>query len=103
MAELYREAVANLHEALQDPTTKDEAFGIIRTLIEAVILVPDDGQLRVELRGALAGILRLASGGGNDKSPGAYASGLGSIYVLEAQIKMVAGTRNHRELIPVCC
>ncbi|MBS3025438.1 recombinase family protein [Acidiphilium multivorum] len=92
MAELYREAVANLHEALQDPTTKDEAFGIIRTLIEAVILVPDDGQLRVELRGALAGILRLASGGGNDKSPGAGASGLGSTDVLVSQIKMVAGT-----------
>ncbi|WP_050807216.1 recombinase family protein [Acidiphilium sp. PM] len=98
MAELYREAVANLHEALQDPTTKDEAFSIIRTLIEAVILVPEGAELKVELRGALAGILRLASGGGNDKSPGACASGLGSISVLEAQIKMVAGNRNRHDL-----
>ena len=45
MAELYREAVANLHEALQDPATKDEAFSIIRTLIEAVILVPEGAEL----------------------------------------------------------
>ena len=61
LAEIYREKVAALHTALSDPRTNDEAFGIIRTLIDDVRLVPEDGQLRVELRGALAGILALTS------------------------------------------
>jgi hypothetical protein len=51
--------VAALHEALADPATKDEAFSIIRTLIDEVRLVPEAGELRVEIRGALAGILSL--------------------------------------------
>jgi hypothetical protein len=40
-----REKVAALHEALADPVTKDEAFGIIRTLIDELRLIPKDGQL----------------------------------------------------------
>ena len=48
LAEMYRERVAALHTALTDPRTKDEAFGIIRTLIDEVRLIPEDGQLRVE-------------------------------------------------------
>jgi site-specific DNA recombinase len=39
--------------ALSDPRTKDKAFGIIRTLIDEVRMVPEDRQLRIELRGAL--------------------------------------------------
>ncbi|HZD91811.1 MAG TPA: hypothetical protein VE224_17045, partial [Pseudolabrys sp.] len=62
LAELYRERVAALHEALLDPTTQDEAFGIIRTLIDEIRLIPDDGELKIELRGALAGILRKRCG-----------------------------------------
>ena len=65
LAEMYRERIGALHAALADPRTKDEAFGIIRTLIDEVRLIPEDGQLRVKLRGALAGILALAN---NDKN-----------------------------------
>ena len=51
--------MAELHLALAAPRTKDEAFTIIRTLIDEVRLIPESGQLRVEMRGALAGILAL--------------------------------------------
>ena len=61
LAHIYREKVAALHEALADPATKDEAFSIIRTLIDEVRLVPENGELRVEIRGALAGILSLSA------------------------------------------
>ena len=70
---MYREKVAALHEALADPAMKDEAFGIIRTLIDEVRLVPENGELRVELRGALACILAL--GAQNNKTAGMSADG----------------------------
>jgi len=94
LAEVYRERVAALHEALADPRTKDEAFSIIRTLIDEVRLVPEDGQLRVEIRGALAGILALAAQNNKTVRVGTD----GSVSVLCEQIKMVAGARNHRQL-----
>jgi hypothetical protein len=90
LAEIYREKVAALHTALSDPRTKDEVFGIIRTLIDAVRLIPEDGKLRVELRGALAGILGLAANNQNHLRRGAD----GSISVLVEQVKLVAGARN---------
>ena len=92
LAEIYREKVAALHTALSDPRTKDEAFGIIRTLIDAVRLIPEDGKLRVELRGALAGILGLAANDKNHQRRNAD----GSVSVLCEQVKLVAGARFER-------
>ncbi len=87
LAIVYRERIAALHEALEDSRSKDEAFSIIRTLIEEVRLVPEDGHLRVEIRGALAGILALATNGKNHLRRG----GDGSVSVLVEQMKLVAG------------
>ena len=92
LANIYRDKVAALHEALSDSATKDEAFGIIRGLIEEVRLVPEAGELRVELRGALAGILAL--GAANDKTARKCADG--SVSVLASQVKLVAGARFER-------
>jgi site-specific DNA recombinase len=36
LAEVYRQKVAALHEALADPTSRDEAFDTIRSLIEEI-------------------------------------------------------------------
>jgi site-specific DNA recombinase len=83
MAEVYRQRVERLNEALQDPATRDEAFELIRSLIDEIRLVPESGELRVELRGELAGILALAA---DRKKPG----GLSAAGLAE-QIKMVAG------------
>ena len=79
LAELYRQKVADLHQSLIDPSTKDEAFGIIRTLIDEVRLIPEDGKLRVELRGALAGILALSQAGAKTSATDASPFGVCSI------------------------
>jgi hypothetical protein len=62
LAELYRQKVTNLAEALNDEHTRLEAAECIRELIDEIRLVPDNGQRRVELYGELAAPLRLANG-----------------------------------------
>jgi hypothetical protein len=82
LAEAYRRKVAALHEALADETSRAEAMELIRSLVEAIVLVPQDGSLRVEVRGELAAMLALAAG---SKQPGL------SDRADAEQIKMVAG------------
>ena len=89
LAEVYRQKVAALHEALRDPGTRDEAFDVIRSLIDEIRLVPADGELRIEIKGELAGILELCQEGTKRKPGGLSTAGLAE------QIKMVAGARNH--------
>ncbi|MBE0532514.1 MAG: hypothetical protein IH626_16950 [Rhodospirillales bacterium] len=55
MAQLYRRKVADLTEALGSEDTRTEACELIRSLIEAIVLVPVDGTLKVDLQGDLAG------------------------------------------------
>jgi site-specific DNA recombinase len=62
LAEAYRRKVANLQEALNQPETRPEAAEALRGLIEAIRLVPEDGQLQIELSGDLAAILDLCAG-----------------------------------------
>ena len=90
-----RPKVSDLDQLLEDPATKDQAFDLIRSLIEVIRLVPEDGALKVELRGELAGILALCGGHAKSRtlSDPAFAG---------RQLKMVAGTRNHLEL-PLLC
>ena len=61
LAEIYRDKVARLHEELNRPELRTEASAVIRSLIDEVRLVPENGRLEIELRGALAGILALTS------------------------------------------
>ena len=58
LAEVYRQKVAALHEAsaAEDGHEVREA---IRALVEAIVLVPEDGKLAIEVRGDLAAILAL--------------------------------------------
>ena len=84
----YRRKVANLHEALEHEDTKAEATEIIRNLIDEIVLVPENGELRIDLKGELAGILALAT---DKKKPAEHRDGL-------EQIKLVAGARNQRYL-----
>jgi hypothetical protein len=41
--------VAALHEALVDEASRDEAFELIRSLIEKVVVTPTDGEVHVDL------------------------------------------------------
>ena len=60
MADLYRTKVEELASALQREDTRLEASEMLRGLIEAIVLTPQDGQLRIELRGNLAAMLAAA-------------------------------------------
>ena len=63
---------------------------MVRELVEEIRLVPEEGRLRIEVRGELASNLRLAEGALSTKSAGL------SVDALCAQIKLVAGTHNLR-------
>ena len=83
LAEVYRAKVAALHEALaaEDGAEVREA---IRALVEAIVLVPEDGRLAIEVRGDLAAILAL--GQNASTRPG------GRVHEdLLVQVKLVAG------------
>jgi DNA invertase Pin-like site-specific DNA recombinase len=94
IAEVYRRKVEELHEALKAEDA-GPARELVRGLIEAIVLTPEQGRLGVEVRGELAAILRL-SGLANAKAPA------GGPELLAEQIKVVAGARNLRELTLNC-
>jgi hypothetical protein len=79
LAELYRRKVDDLAAALNDDALRSEAAEVLRSLISAIRLVPQDGALAIELVGALAGILAL----GKEERPRPFGSG--------AQVTLVAG------------
>jgi site-specific DNA recombinase len=85
LAETYRRKVAALHQALAVDATRDEAFELIRSLIEKVVVTPVAGDVRVDLHGQLAGILGLCREG--RRGAGAPRR----VQDLEAQVKVVAG------------
>ena len=84
LAEFYRQKMAQLAETLARDDSA-EARELVRGLVDAVVLTPEDGRLQVEVRGALAAILSLAQGV-RDKAADHEVNGLAS------QIKLVAGT-----------
>src|SRR5690606_14984507 len=63
LSDLYREKIANLSAALQEPGMKLEATQILRSLITEIRMVPEPdapGGHEIELLGELAGILALS-------------------------------------------
>ena len=83
MADLYRSKVEELASALQREDTRLEASEMLRGLIDSIVLTPEKGQLRIELRGNLAAMLTAARD--TKRSPDT-----GDLMV---QIKLVAGAR----------
>jgi site-specific DNA recombinase len=79
LADLYRQKVADLAEALNGEDTRLEAAECIRALIEEIRLVPEHRNLRIELYGELSALLTLAN-----EHPRSRETGV--------QITMVAGT-----------
>ncbi|GGJ45167.1 hypothetical protein GCM10011320_60730 [Neoroseomonas lacus] len=71
LAEVCRHRVAELSDALSSDDGA-EARELVRGLVEEIRLVPEEGRLRIEVRGELGTILRLAEGAqdaGNGKRP----------------------------------
>ncbi len=88
LAEVYRQKVDNLHEALNQEDTRLEAADALRNLIEEIRLVPEDGKLNIELYGELAALIGLAN-----KDPRSADRGL--------QVTLVAGARYQPFRTPV--
>ncbi len=61
MADLYREKVTHLAEALEHSDSRPEAVETLRDLIDEIVLTPVDGQLRIEVKGNLAAMLGAAA------------------------------------------
>ena len=61
LADLYRQRVEHLHEELNRPELRAEAAEALRALIDEVRLIPERGELAIEIRGDLAGILALSA------------------------------------------
>ena len=83
MADLYRSKVEELAAALRREDSRLEAAETLRGLIDSIVLTPQDGQLRVELKGNLAAMLTAAQK--TKRSPET-----GDLFV---PIQMVAGAR----------
>jgi DNA invertase Pin-like site-specific DNA recombinase len=84
MADLYRSKVEELASALQREDTRLEASEMLRGLIDSIVLTPEEGQLRIELRGNLAAMLTVAQQ--TKRSPET-----GDLLV---PVQLVAGARN---------
>ena len=88
MADLYRTKVQQLAKALEREDARSEASEMLRGLIDAIVLIPEKGQLRIELRGNLAAMLTAAQK--TRRSPET-----GDLLV---PVQLVAGARNQRYL-----
>jgi site-specific DNA recombinase len=62
MATFYREQVSALHEALQTDSeaTRLRVRRILRSILNEIILTPEAGDLKIDVRGDLAGILAIS-------------------------------------------
>ena len=84
MAELYRQKVTTLAQALEHPETRTEATEALRGLIDAIVMTPANGELKIELNGNLAAMLGATVQ--SKRAPEAEARSL--------QVSKVAGARN---------
>ena len=61
MPEIYRQRISALYESRQSEDGKAEAAEVFRRLVDQVTLVPDEAELAIVLRDALAAIPRFAA------------------------------------------
>jgi len=81
MADLYRQNVTTLAQALEHSDTRTEATEALRGLIDAITLTPEQGELKIELKGNLAAMLSAAVHAKRSPETGD----------LSLQVQMVAG------------
>jgi site-specific DNA recombinase len=87
MAGIYHQRITALYESFQSEDETAKAAEVFRTLVDQVLLVPDNGQLAIVLRGDLASMLSFAAG---KKKPG-FLSNAGVLGDLISQESVVAG------------
>ncbi len=91
LAEIYRQKVEALHEALADPHSGAEALEILRSLIERVVVHPSDSGFEIEVVGEIAHMVALGSTTNTKKAAIPKDAA--------CSVKVVAGARNHLELL----
>ncbi|PRH84789.1 hypothetical protein C5L14_24940 [Labrys okinawensis] len=76
MASIIAPKVEGLYTALREETEKKRlnAGDIMRSLVKAIVLTPENDELHIDVRGDLAGIPTLAT---NTKNPAAIERRLG--------------------------
>ena len=62
LAEVYRQKVAALQDALADPATRTEALEILRSLIDRVEIRAAESGFAIELVREIANMVRLSAG-----------------------------------------
>ena len=98
---LYREKVTQLARALENEESRTGAAEALRALIDAIVLTPEEGELKIQLQGNLAAMLKAAQA----QSTGASLAPLGRWGDERSpdgddlvQIMLVAGACNQRHL-----
>jgi hypothetical protein len=81
LAQVYRAKVERLHVALADPAIRDEAFGVLRGLIERVVVHPGEDGPQIELVGEIVRMVELGLNAKQAALPGEAA----------CSVKVVAG------------
>ena len=96
MARMYQDRIAKLCENLQSEEDRGAAVDVLRSLVDEISLVPDDGELSIVLRGDLGAILRFAAGKQNPD----FLSEAEALDNLLSQKSLVAGGHNRRSRRP---
>jgi site-specific DNA recombinase len=97
MAELYREKVTQLARGLENEESRTAAADALRGLSDAIILTPQEGELKIELQGNLAAMLKAAqaqSTGASLAPHGRWGDERSPDNDDLVQIMLVAGARN---------
>ncbi|WP_416534510.1 MULTISPECIES: recombinase family protein [unclassified Phaeobacter] len=62
MAQMYQDRITKLCENLQSEEDRGAAVDVLRSLVDEISLVPENGELSIALRGDLGAIVRFAAG-----------------------------------------
>jgi site-specific DNA recombinase len=89
LAEMYQKKVQALQAALSQPDQRDEAFALLRSLIERVEVKQAADGLEIELIGDIASMVELAENKSKNAAPGGTAFPTD----LRRSVKVVAGAR----------
>ncbi|WP_071675758.1 recombinase family protein [Nioella nitratireducens] len=92
MARMYQDRIAKLCENLQSEEDRGTAVDVLRSLVDEITLVPENGELSIVLRGDLGAILRFAAGKQNPD----FLSEAEALDNLLSQKSLVAGGRSRR-------
>lgn len=112
MARMYQDRIAKLCENLQSEEDRGAAVDVLRSLVDEISLVPENGELSIVLRGDLGAILRFAAGKQNPdflseaealdnllSQKSLVAGGRSKLNLRGSQDKLVAGARNQLNLL----